>query len=95
MKINHKAVEYHQHDDGTYYARVTDGDYAGVSFNLGYVRFDESDPDEPKMEYHYTILDGSDLIVDESEFKRALGDYIVEQIEMRLSKGDLIYTGGE
>lgn len=93
MTIKTDGVEFLQDDDGRPYIRVIDGDYAGVCVHLGSVSFNGTD-ESPIMSYTYDITEGLETIRDKVEFERCLGDFIVEQIQQRLEKHDLVYTGG-
>lgn len=82
--------------EGNYPVLCLYGEYEGIHVKLGEVSF--SDPEEGSedatMHFNYDITEG---LLDKNQveaFELYVGDIIVEIIQDRLEKGDLIYTGG-
>ena len=76
--------------------KILEGKYENIIYQVGRIQFGQ--PDETghrAMRFKYEILENKEDITIEDDFTSIVGDIIVEQIEEKLQKGDLVYANGK
>lgn len=63
---------------------VLEGDYAGLHFHYGTVKFEELDDGRMKMNFDYNILKKPDGFEETEDFKQFAGNLLVEILEEQL-----------
>ena len=73
---------------------LVDGKYNGVRYTYGKITVDETG-EECMLGFEYNVLT-PDLILDEDidDFKKYIGDHLLEKLEYQLTHNILTYSGG-
>lgn len=90
-----KTLNYNLHNSkhtNKYSIEFTEGEYKGIIFSLGEVKFGEN-KEVATLSFHYDIESGK--VTDIERFEKTVGDFLVELIESGIHKNDLVYTGGK
>jgi hypothetical protein len=88
---SHRTLER----NGVIALELTDGEYSGIIFSYGGVRFEENEArDNLKVHFDYEIHEGEDKLKDKVAFEKDLGDFIIEMIIDGIEKNNLVYKGG-
>jgi len=75
--------------------RITEGDYAGVVYQVGRIQFTEPNATGHRgMRFKYQILENPKDVEIKDDFTSVVGDIIVEQIEQKLEQGEMVYANG-
>jgi hypothetical protein len=82
-------------EDGTYKIKFTDSKFSNIIFTIGGISIEERD-EQAILHYEYFLDDESGPLLseDEKEFKKLVGDYILESITRGIENNDIIYKGG-
>jgi hypothetical protein len=87
----HKTLEKH----GVTALQLTEGEFSGIIFSYGKVSFDEDYENEKlKVNFDYEIHDDKGLVYNKDEFKKELGDFLMELIVWGTEQNNIVYTGG-
>ena len=73
--------------------KLTEGQYSGIIFSYGKVRFDE-EGDTCKMHFEYEVHDDTGVTYIKEELEEYLGDLLQFIIMEQLQKNSISYTGG-
>lgn len=88
----HKTLE---RKDGVLALVLTEGEFSGIIFSYGKVKFDEDvKNDRLKVNFDYTIWEEVPEGLDRDAFKQELGDFLMELMMYGLMNNDIVYTGG-
>lgn len=79
-------------DEGVPFIQMVEP-YTGVCFTLGAVNFGGTD-EEPVLQYEYNIIEGRDQVDSLDKFEEFAAKLVLELMEDKLKRGDLLYTGG-
>lgn len=75
--------------------RILEGEYEGIVYQVGRIQFSEpNDEGQRGMRFKYQILDNPHNVEILDDFTGIVGDIIVEQIEEKLDKGEMVYANG-
>lgn len=77
---------------GEYKIKFTNTNFDDIIFSIGKVSFEEKDP--PILHFDYDIHEGTVPDQNIGEFKRVMGDYIIQSIARGIKDNSLIYSGG-
>lgn len=90
------AVKYsYATKDRVLATKLLEGKYEGIIYQVGRIQFGEpDDTGQRAMRFKYEILENKEDITIENDFLSVVGDIIVEQIEEKLAKGEMIYANG-
>lgn len=87
----HKTLE----KNGTIALQLSEGDFSGIIFSYGGVKFEENEAkDNLKVYFDYEIHDDAGKIYDKSLFEKELGDFLIELVIFGAQENSLIYKGG-
>ena len=78
--------------DGSVKLKFSDGPFEDIIFTLGKVSFSEIG-DELKLNYVYNVVEHHQEY-DDKKFGRAVGDLLVQMLEVGVKNNDIVYTGG-
>jgi hypothetical protein len=73
--------------------KLTEGDYSGIIFSYGAVRFDE-EGDTCKMHFEYEVHEDAGVTYIKEELEQYLGDLLQFIIMDQLQQNSISYTGG-
>ena len=95
-RSSHMVVKYSHVDKNDFIAtRIDEGKYEGLVYQVGRIQFGEpDDAGQRAMRFKYEILENKEDITIENDFLSVVGDIIVEQIEEKLEKGEMVYANG-
>lgn len=78
-----------RNENETYCIQILTGDYSGVRFKYGEVKFEEdAEKEEAFLNFEYEILDkaNQENLIENVDFKNHLGDILVNIIEKNATK---------
>ena len=73
--------------------KLTEGDYSGILFSYGVVRFDEQG-DTCKLHFEYEVHEDAGVTYIKEELEQYLGDLLQFIIMDQLQQNSISYTGG-
>jgi len=73
--------------------KLTEGEYSGIIFSYGAVRFDEQG-DTCKLHFEYEVHEDTGVAYIKEELEHYLGDLLQMIILDQLQKNSISYTGG-
>tara|TARA_R100001463_G_scaffold87343_1_gene142012 strand:- start:267 stop:569 length:303 start_codon:yes stop_codon:yes gene_type:complete len=73
---------------GEHAIQIDEGKYADVVYVYGKVGIDERTND-CRLYFDYNILDNSEVVEDDDDFKEVIGDILVDLLENHLEEGDI------
>lgn len=71
---------------------LTSGKFQEIIFSFGKVEF--PDPDEPILNFEYTLHEGTVSDDDKEDFKNCLGDILVSILEESMNDKTTVFKGG-
>ena len=87
----HKTLER----DGVIALQLTEGDFSGIIFSYGGVRFEENtEKDHLKVHFDYDVHDDGGKEYDKVAFEKELGDFLIELVAFGAEQNNLVYKGG-
>jgi hypothetical protein len=91
------AVKYSYLEQDKHIAtQIDEGEYAGVLYRVGRIQFSEPDNGGHRgMRFKYELIRVPEGVEIGDDFTGIVGDIIVEQIEEKLDKGEMIYANGK
>ena len=90
------AVKFsYVHKEDVIATRITEGYYKHIVYQVGRIQF--AQPDETghrAMRFKYQILENPNEVEIQNDITSIIGDIIVQQIEEKIEKGEMVYANG-
>jgi len=90
------AVKFsYVHKEDVIATRITEGYYKDIVYQVGRIQF--AQPDETghrAMRFKYQILENPNEVEILNDITSIIGDIIVQQIEEKIEKGEMVYANG-
>ena len=90
------AVKFsYVHKEDVIATRITEGYYKDIVYQVGRIQF--AQPDETghrAMRFKYQILENPNEVEILNDITSVVGDIIVQQIEEKIEKGEMVYANG-
>ena len=90
LNDNNTTVEYNSDNEAILH--INSGDHAGIKFKFGKVWVDDSDIDNPSLQFQYEVVSGTPY--DKTVFEDDIAKYLHETILNQLETGQVHYSGG-
>jgi hypothetical protein len=92
MTLKSTDVRVDYNSEGIAEMTILSGDDAVIRFMYGKVWIDDSNPDEPSLQFGYEILSGEP--VDKEAFIKSIAELLHSTILIQLENGEVVYSGG-